>query len=85
MMKFATLLRKPPEWMQHDGPHRDIVLTSRSKTVRTVIVDGRVALRDGHAQFVDESRVWRLSRDTGRSIVQRLGFAPGSTWPCTAA
>lgn len=27
MMKFATLLRKPPEWMQHDGPHRDIVLT----------------------------------------------------------
>ena len=27
MMKFSTLLRKPPEWMEHDGPSRDIVLT----------------------------------------------------------
>ena len=36
MMKFATLLRKPPEWMQHDGPHRDIVLTSRIRLARNL-------------------------------------------------
>ena len=36
MMKFATLMRKPPEWMQHDGPHRDIVLTSRIRLARNL-------------------------------------------------
>ena len=34
MMKFATLLRKPPEWMLLDGPHRDIVITSRVRLAR---------------------------------------------------
>ena len=36
MMKFATLLRKQPEWMLHDGPHRDIVLTSRVRLARNL-------------------------------------------------
>lgn len=36
MMKFTTLMRKPPEWMQHDGPHRDIVLTSRIRLARNL-------------------------------------------------
>ena len=36
MMKFATLLRKSPEWMLHDGPHRDIVLTSRIRLARNL-------------------------------------------------
>lgn len=36
MMKFATLLRKAPEWMIHDGPHRDIVLTSRIRLARNL-------------------------------------------------
>ena len=36
MMKFATLLRKPPEWMLLDGPHRDIVITSRVRLARNL-------------------------------------------------
>lgn len=36
MMKFTTLLRKTPEWMEHDGPHRDIVLTSRIRLARNL-------------------------------------------------
>ncbi len=36
MMKFSTLLRRPPEWMEHDGPSRDIVLTSRIRLARNL-------------------------------------------------
>lgn len=36
MMKFSTLMRKPPEWMEHDGPCRDIVLTSRIRLARNL-------------------------------------------------
>ncbi|MDB6071740.1 MAG: putative ATP:guanido phosphotransferase, partial [Verrucomicrobiales bacterium] len=36
MMKFTTLLRRPPEWMEHDGPCRDIVLTSRIRLARNL-------------------------------------------------
>ena len=37
MMKFTTLLRRPPEWMEQDGPHRDIVLTSRIRLARNLV------------------------------------------------
>ncbi len=36
MMKFETLLRHSPEWMQQDGPHRDIVITSRVRLARNL-------------------------------------------------
>lgn len=36
MMKFTTLLRRPPEWMERDGPSRDIVLTSRIRLARNL-------------------------------------------------
>lgn len=36
-MKFSTLLRKSPEWMQQNGPHRDIVITSRVRLARNLV------------------------------------------------
>lgn len=35
-MKFTTLLRKQPEWMDQDGPGRDIVITSRIRLARNL-------------------------------------------------
>jgi protein arginine kinase len=35
-MKFSALLRNTPQWMQQDGPHRDIVLTSRIRFARNL-------------------------------------------------
>jgi protein arginine kinase len=37
MMKFSTLMRKTPEWMQTTGPHRDIVITSRIRLARNLV------------------------------------------------
>lgn len=35
-MKFSTLLRNPAEWMLHNGPQRDIVITSRIRLARNL-------------------------------------------------
>jgi protein arginine kinase len=37
MMRFSTLLRKPAEWMRTDGPHSDIVVTSRVRLARNLV------------------------------------------------
>lgn len=36
-MRFATLLKKPAEWMRTAGPHNDIVMTSRVRLARNLI------------------------------------------------
>jgi protein arginine kinase len=56
MMKFATLLRKPAEWMLLDGPHRDIVITSRVRLARNL--EGPAfpgfATREGRAEAMQK-------------------------------
>ena len=82
--KLADIVVRDPDCGEAQpalDPVRDIVLTARSKSVRTVIVDGRVVLRDRQTQLVDQERAWQLSRNSARAIVQRLGFSPGSRWP----
>ncbi|MDB6075726.1 MAG: Protein-arginine kinase, partial [Verrucomicrobiaceae bacterium] len=29
MMRFATLIKNPADWMRGSGPHSDVVMTSR--------------------------------------------------------
>ncbi len=36
-MRFATLLKKPAEWMRTAGPHNDIVMTSRVRLARNLV------------------------------------------------
>ncbi|MFK5924294.1 MAG: protein arginine kinase [Verrucomicrobiota bacterium] len=36
MMRFSTLLKKPAEWMRADGPHNDIVVSSRVRLARNL-------------------------------------------------
>ena len=36
MMKFTTLLRNPADWMTGQGPHGDIVMTSRVRLARNL-------------------------------------------------
>lgn len=69
-----------PEAQPGLDPVRDIVLTARSKSVRTVIVDGRIVLCDRQPVQCDAERVLSLSRQSARAIVERLGFTPGSIW-----
>ena len=36
MMRFATLIKNPADWMRGSGPHSDIVMTSRVRLARNL-------------------------------------------------
>jgi cytosine/adenosine deaminase-related metal-dependent hydrolase len=60
---------------------RELVLVSRSKSVDTVIVDGRVVLRRGQPVLVDEDAVYAQSRESARRLAGKAGFAIETSWP----
>ena len=61
----------------HPGldPIRSVVLSSRSKSVGTVIVNGEVVVEKGHSTRVDEEEVYARSREASRRLLKRMGRA----------
>jgi 5-methylthioadenosine/S-adenosylhomocysteine deaminase len=60
---------------------RNLALISRHKSVRTVIVNGRIVLRDGTPTQVADAEVYEIARKAGERIIRRLGVHPGTSWP----
>jgi cytosine/adenosine deaminase-related metal-dependent hydrolase len=63
------------------NPVRDIALIGRTKAVDTVIVDGQVVLRHGHATLVDDEDVLRLADASARRLADRVALPPATIWP----
>jgi cytosine/adenosine deaminase-related metal-dependent hydrolase len=63
------------------NPVRDIALIGRTKAVDTVIVDGQVVLRHGHATRVDDEDVLRLADASARRLADRVALPPATIWP----
>jgi 5-methylthioadenosine/S-adenosylhomocysteine deaminase len=70
----------PEAWPPFDVV-RNLALVSRHKSVRTVIVNGRVVLRDGRPTQVEDAEVYEIARKAGGRIIRRLGVHPGTSWP----
>jgi cytosine/adenosine deaminase-related metal-dependent hydrolase len=62
---------------------QDIVLSSRSKSIDTVIVDGRIVLKNGHSVLIDENVVYHLAREACDGLMNRLGMnnLTRTRWP----
>jgi cytosine/adenosine deaminase-related metal-dependent hydrolase len=60
---------------------RNLALVSRTKSTRTVIVEGRVVLEDGRPTQIDEEHVYATVRASVKRMVNRVGLQPGSAWP----
>jgi cytosine/adenosine deaminase-related metal-dependent hydrolase len=63
------------------NPVRDVALISRTKAVDTVIVDGRVVLRHGHATLVQDEDVFSLADASARRLADRVALPPATIWP----
>lgn len=61
-----------------------LALTSRVGSVDTVLVDGRIVLRGGHATNVDEGVIHAEALASVRRRVERLGLGTISDWPVVA-
>lgn len=75
--KRADLILLDYEVLPHSVPTHDIVVqlvhSMKGSDVRTVLVDGRVLMRDRVIQTVDEPAVLRAAAAAGHDLVRRLG------------
>ena len=50
---------------------RDLALYNLTKTVDTVIVDGRIVVKNGHHTLIDEQFVYDLAQKTAERVIKR--------------
>jgi cytosine/adenosine deaminase-related metal-dependent hydrolase len=70
-----------PEWVPTHDVVRGLVYSASGGSVKTVVVDGRVVVRDGKAVLVDEYRVVDQAREAGERVARRAGLSAESRWP----
>jgi 5-methylthioadenosine/S-adenosylhomocysteine deaminase len=63
------------------NPVRDAALLSRTKAVDTVIVDGKVVLRYGHATLIEDEEVFSLADASARRLAAQVNLPPAMVWP----
>ena len=61
-----------------------MMLVQRTRSVDTVLVDGRMVLRGGRSTRLDEMAVQEQARAWARRMVERIGLSPGGRWPLVA-
>ena len=69
-----------PEVFPAVNPVHQLALTARAGTVDTVIVDGRIVMKNGHSTLVDEEHVLHEVQDSVRRRMARLEVAPTRYW-----
>ena len=69
-----------PECCPAFDPFINLVYSSRSKSVRDVMVDGRWIVLDGHATQVDEERIMAQAREAAADLAKRTGYRIYTPW-----
>ena len=72
------------ELMPAIDPAHQLVAVGHGATADTVLVNGRVVLRDGRPTQVDEANVFARVRRSVTNLVERLGLNSSSAWPVAA-
>ncbi|MGH3005789.1 MAG: amidohydrolase family protein [Gaiellaceae bacterium] len=73
------------EWTPCHDPEQAFVYSATPRSLRTVVIDGRIVLDEGTLTTVDEAEVLREAHDRARAIVERSGLVPGQTPVTTTA
>lgn len=59
---------------------RNLVLVDRTKSVDTVIVDGRAVVEGGRPTLIAAEEVYERAGRSARTLTDRLGLKPGTPW-----
>ncbi len=70
-----------PAWRPGGDPVLNLVWGTDGRSVRDVVVNGEIVVRDGAATKVDESALAEAARDAQRSLFERAGIQRRSPWP----
>lgn len=61
-------------------PVHQLICVGHGPTADTVLVNGRIVLRNGRSTVVDETAVFAEARASARRVSERLGLKPGGLW-----
>ena len=70
-----------PEWRTLFNPVNNLVYSSDGRSVHTVIVNGRVVVRDHIPTFIDERELIKEVQQVGEGMLARAGISFESRWP----
>jgi len=67
------------DWVPYTDPVQTLVYSAGAHCVHTVLIDGRVVMRDRRVLTVDEREVYALAREHARRVIDRSGVCAGRT------
>ena len=70
-----------PEMHPVTDPISNLVYAAGSKSVRTVLVDGRVIVEDGRPALIDPVEIYRNADAAARAALGRMGYRTPRRWP----
>jgi 5-methylthioadenosine/S-adenosylhomocysteine deaminase len=72
-----------PEWQPVHNPIANLVYCAHGGCADTVIVDGRILMREGEVLTLNERDLYEEAQDRARSLIRRAGLesAVASIWP----
>ena len=71
-----------PNWVPAGrDPVLQLVWGSDGRSVRDVVIDGRVVVRDGRCVTVDVDALRAEAARAGRRLLERAGLRPAPKWP----
>ena len=69
------------QWRPRGNPVQQLVWTAQGRTVRDVLVDGRVVVRDGNCTTVDADELRERAADRQAAVLARAGLTIPQRWP----
>jgi cytosine/adenosine deaminase-related metal-dependent hydrolase len=72
---------KRPEWRNLFNPVNTLVYNADGRSVHTVIIDGRVVVRNYKPVYVDEWQLLQKVQDLGQRLLARTGVQFPPRWP----
>jgi cytosine/adenosine deaminase-related metal-dependent hydrolase len=70
-----------PEWVPRHDVVRNLVYCADGRSIRTVLVDGKVVYDAGRAPGIDAGKAVGEASVAGERIARRLGLDPRRRWP----
>jgi cytosine/adenosine deaminase-related metal-dependent hydrolase len=74
-----------PEWVPPHDMVRNLVYSADGGSIRNVMVDGQLLMRNRRATRVDEVKLLEEACEAGLAIARRVGLDPRSKWPARDA
>lgn len=70
-----------PEWAALHNPVNSLVYNADGRSVHTVLVNGRVVVRDHRPRFIDEAELVADVQRKGDALIKRAAVKFDSPWP----